>query len=150
MADITHGTWIKDGKAVDKVFSNGKQVYGRNLIKNGDIMYSWVGEYNIIIKDGVFVYVSASFVKGMYQIEARAIDDSIVGADFGWQWDGALQGESIKLSKDWQKATALFEYNIPLGLRVIGGLGLIELRFIKAEQGTTATPYSVAPEDLLK
>ncbi|AYH92122.1 hypothetical protein [Lactobacillus phage Dionysus] len=30
MADITHGTWIKDGKAVDKVFSNGRQVYGRN------------------------------------------------------------------------------------------------------------------------
>nr|WP_285806875.1 hypothetical protein [Lactiplantibacillus plantarum] len=25
MADITHGTWIKDGKAVDKVFSDGKQ-----------------------------------------------------------------------------------------------------------------------------
>lgn len=34
MADITHGTWIKDGKAVDKVFSNGRQVYGRNLIPN--------------------------------------------------------------------------------------------------------------------
>lgn len=33
MADITHGTWIKDGKAVDKVFSNGKQVYGRNLLQ---------------------------------------------------------------------------------------------------------------------
>ena len=32
MADITHGTWIKDGKAVDKVFSDGKQVYGRNLV----------------------------------------------------------------------------------------------------------------------
>lgn len=32
MADITHGTWIKDGKAVDNVFSNGKQVYGRNLV----------------------------------------------------------------------------------------------------------------------
>lgn len=32
MADITHGTWIKDGKAVDNVFSNGRQVYGRNLV----------------------------------------------------------------------------------------------------------------------
>ena len=31
MADITHGVWIKDGKAVDKVFSDSKQVYGRNL-----------------------------------------------------------------------------------------------------------------------
>ena len=32
MADITHGTWIKDGKAVDAVFSNGEIVYGRNLV----------------------------------------------------------------------------------------------------------------------
>ncbi|MCV3316319.1 hypothetical protein NVV78_10320 [Pediococcus ethanolidurans] len=32
MADITHGTWIKDGKAVDAVYQNGRQVYGRNLI----------------------------------------------------------------------------------------------------------------------
>lgn len=33
MADITHGTWIKDGTPVDKVFSNGVQVYGRNLFR---------------------------------------------------------------------------------------------------------------------
>ena len=32
MADITHGTWIKDGKAVDKVYSNGQQIYGRNML----------------------------------------------------------------------------------------------------------------------
>lgn len=36
MANITHGTWIKDGKAVDKVFSNGSQVYGRNLLLGTD------------------------------------------------------------------------------------------------------------------
>ncbi|MEY2351831.1 hypothetical protein [Lactiplantibacillus paraplantarum] len=36
MADVTHGTWIKDGTPVDKVFSNGKQVYGRNMITNSN------------------------------------------------------------------------------------------------------------------
>ncbi|KWT44596.1 hypothetical protein [Lactiplantibacillus plantarum] len=40
MADITHGTWIKDGKAVDKVFSKGKQVYGRNLLLNSDRQFT--------------------------------------------------------------------------------------------------------------
>lgn len=30
MADITHGTWIKDGKAVDAVYQKGIKVYGRN------------------------------------------------------------------------------------------------------------------------
>lgn len=34
MADITHGTWIKDGKAVDAVYQGGIKVYGRNLFKN--------------------------------------------------------------------------------------------------------------------
>ena len=32
MADITHGTWIKDGKAVDAAYQDGRQVYGRNLL----------------------------------------------------------------------------------------------------------------------
>ncbi|WP_063490449.1 hypothetical protein [Lactiplantibacillus plantarum] len=34
MADITHGTWIKDGKAVDAVYQSGVKVYGRNLLSN--------------------------------------------------------------------------------------------------------------------
>ncbi len=34
MADITHGTWIKDGKAVDAVYQDGVKVYGRNLLLN--------------------------------------------------------------------------------------------------------------------
>ncbi|MCT3557234.1 hypothetical protein EFR93_04780 [Lentilactobacillus buchneri] len=34
MADITHGTWIKDGKAVDAVYQSGVKVYGRNLLIN--------------------------------------------------------------------------------------------------------------------
>jgi len=34
MADITHGTWIKDGKAVDAVYQSGIKVYGRNLLRD--------------------------------------------------------------------------------------------------------------------
>lgn len=34
MADITHGTWIKDGKAVDAVYQNGVKAYGRNLLRD--------------------------------------------------------------------------------------------------------------------
>ena len=30
MSDITHGTWIKDGKVVDAVYQKGVKVYGRN------------------------------------------------------------------------------------------------------------------------
>ena len=42
MADITHGTWIKDGKAVDAVYQGGVKVYGRNLLTNtGNFSANW-------------------------------------------------------------------------------------------------------------
>lgn len=34
MANITHGTWIKDDKAVDAVYQSDVKVYGRNLLKD--------------------------------------------------------------------------------------------------------------------
>ena len=127
---------------------NNLSVGGRNLIKNGDIMYSWVGEHNVTTNDGALIYTQAPFAPAMYQIEVRAIDDSIIGADFGWQWGGELQGDTIKLTTDWQKASALLEFNKAIGLGVRGGLGLIELRFVKAEAGNIATDWTPAPEDV--
>lgn len=52
MADITHGTWIKDGKAVDKVFSNDIQVYGRNLIRSSEFNRFWSLPSQTTIVDG--------------------------------------------------------------------------------------------------
>jgi hypothetical protein len=34
VANITHGTWIKDGKAIDAVYQGGVKVYGRNLLRD--------------------------------------------------------------------------------------------------------------------
>ena len=42
MADITHGAWIKDGKAVDTVYQSGVKVYGRNLLANTSNDYTTV------------------------------------------------------------------------------------------------------------
>ncbi|AYJ42448.1 phage head spike fiber domain-containing protein [Lactiplantibacillus pentosus] len=42
MADITHGTWIKDGKAVDAIYQGGIKVYGRNLQTGTQ---DWQGEW---------------------------------------------------------------------------------------------------------
>lgn len=48
MADITHGTWIKDGKAVDIVYQSGVKIYSRNLLAdsgfesgNTPAKYAW-------------------------------------------------------------------------------------------------------------
>lgn len=106
-----------------------------NLIKESDPIYAWTGEHNVTTNRGAYVYMSAPYYPAMYQIEVRAIDDSIVGAEFGWQWGGSLKGDTVIISKEWQKATAYLETtsSMPIGLRVSGALGKIELRHIKAE-----------------
>lgn len=50
MADITHGTWIKDGKAVDAVYQRGVKVYGRNLLigsTDNVVHYNSVGGFTV-------------------------------------------------------------------------------------------------------
>ena len=121
---------------------------GRNLIKKSDPIYVWTGEHNVITNAGAFIYRTSPHYPAMYQIEVRAIDDSIVGAEFGWQWSGNIQGNPVIISKEWKKATAFLEEGLNIGLRVRGGFGNIELRHIKAEKGTKATGWTPAPEDL--
>lgn len=53
MADITHGTWIKDGKAVEAVCQSGIKVYGQNLYLNSKAIADSYG----INGDGVKVTV---------------------------------------------------------------------------------------------
>ena len=136
---------ISDGA---KALVDEIEIGGRNLIKNSDEIYSWVGEHNITKNTGAFIYITAPHYPAMYQIEVRAIDDSMVGAEFGWQWSGRIQGESVVLSKDWEKATAYLEKSSSIGLRAVSGQGLIELRHIKAEKGNKATDWTPAPEDI--
>lgn len=59
MADITHGTWIKDGKAVDAVYQDGVKVYGRNLLSNSSPEMSTVtasgwGDSTAAVATGVY------------------------------------------------------------------------------------------------
>ena len=50
MADITHGTWIKDGNAVDAVYQDGIKDYGRNLLLDSQTQTKneawWSGNYS--------------------------------------------------------------------------------------------------------
>ena len=122
---------------------------GRNLIKSTDDLHSWNGVVNVTTTAGAFVYTSYNYRPAIYQIEARAIDENMVGAEFAWQWSSVIQGDSIILSKEWQRVVSpVFDIDGAIGLRVLGGTGKIELRQIKAERGNKATPWTPALEDL--
>lgn len=77
MADITHGTWIKDGKAVDSVYQNGVQVYGRNLLLNTS------NELKTITNSGwgnsTSYYASGKYGAGRYYASAYIENTTSVG-----------------------------------------------------------------------
>lgn len=87
MADITHGTWIKDGKAVDKVFSNGRQVYSRNLLKGTKTPNSLTGS-NILNQGGTIYY----FANGKnIQNQGLSIGDTLT-CEFDWIVSNSTSG----------------------------------------------------------
>lgn len=194
MADITHGTWIKDGKAVDNVFSNGRQVYGRNLVAgtsnpftmgygiphtiwnadkkrteiylpttvtNGEVLPQNVDRSSFAVVAPGTTYTQSIYV---------STDAPLTGVDVKMTWfnygnghntDGKNDMSSISenvyritCTYTWptnrtDNTIRLFDiFNLTAAFDFTEGTFLYFYQ-PKFEQGTIATPYSLAPEDVL-
>lgn len=144
MADITHGTWIKDGTPVDKVFSNGKQVYGRNLFSVRD----WDAKPNLVSNFVPYMNIqlepsTAYTLTTNIGLESEGWADVFLFKDDenpGTETAGVSSGVGRTL-------TTSSTGNVKVGVR---NYSLSDgTNWIKLEKGTTATPYSLAPEDIL-
>ncbi|MBX0340561.1 hypothetical protein IMAU70010_00206 [Lactiplantibacillus plantarum] len=145
MADITHGTWIKDGTPVDKVFSNGSQVYGRNLFSvhdwdaKPDLASNFVPYMNIQLEPSTAYTLTTNI-----SLESEGWSDVFLFKDDetpGTQTSGVSSGVGRTL-------TTSSTGNVKVGVRnhsVSDGTN-----WVKLEKGTIATPWSLAPEDVLK
>ena len=163
MADITHGTWIKDGMAVDKVFSGGRQVYGRNLVK-GSYNCSWDFHSNVnatiqkITMDsgevalhvigtsnssGFYVWLTLPSGNNTTSVEVKGT--GIVNV-LGWE---GLHYTSMTPTSNWQRASITNSFDGKAHPFVFYGAMDVYVRLLKVEKGTVATPYSPAPEDIL-
>lgn len=197
MADITHGTWIKDGKAVDAAYQGGTKVYGRNLLHDTTTQSSndwfthnngWTpdtGTYlgSRIVKQafawGNARYAFSSLVpiinltdKYTYSIYVKVIgiDPSTLSDSYTIIWFSttlSTSGMRIKINtladNDWQQINTTFTFNTNVvdsskaydqSLRFELNNDLPDGAFIyfsapKLEKGTIATPYSIAPEDVM-
>lgn len=216
MADITHGTWIKDGKAVDKVFSNGRKVYGRNLLCNSDkLPYSGIwnnswstGQWRIagntndtddmkrtskeitdppqgekatvisytgIVRPSVNdislvainnIPISGNVTVSFWARQTSSVDTAFVSAF--WSGTGGMANTNAStvvwgatpyreflLPKDgsWARFWATFNvnnnYNVYIGAGNTGTSAEVQICLVKIETGTTATPWSLAPEDVM-
>lgn len=162
MADITHGTWIKDGKAVDAVYQSGVKTYGRNLALGTSTQVVQANVWNMQVADikydsslGKALCASvminnadhASVLKqGSAYIIVNTIDksgnvlSSVGGDNISYNANGLSQC-SVSIDDN----TAEFKVNIFTD-------NMSQNAFyscLKLEKGATATPYSLAPEDVI-
>lgn len=168
MADITHGTWIKDGKAVDSVYQGGVKVYGRNLL---------IGSTDNVVH---YTSVHGFTVWQSYVTQFNIGDTLNVGADISANITASpnhgdtvlkvflLSSEDIQIDyseyriPEGQAAHAFVQKTIPTGTASIlvkidngnfSGTVLPDVCAIShqfANTGSLVANWSPAPEDVLK
>ena len=171
MAIINGKALVKDGRPLDKVYSNGQLVYGRNLLDgtkdfSGTWVYlsSWVtdGIYKGLTvkkrtarweglskpftapKDGVYTF--SAYVKSSGNTANIFRYCSVNGQD-----KGELT-KSLGNNFDWTRdsLTLNLKANDIMRFRYeISGTGILWNAGHKWEFGSTATPWTPAPEDYI-
>ena len=161
MPTINGRACVANGKPVDKVFSNGKQVYGRNLLLNsrGKFQPNESTTDNYIVYSDSTVYMTQG---QQYTVHA----DASSGLVWYRYHDGSVESNRVVLwltdkagiwtiISDANTSTGTtFTWNSPSGtyyLRIntykLDNSGYAEN--VKLEQGDTATPWTPAPEDVM-
>ncbi|WP_076637023.1 phage head spike fiber domain-containing protein [Lactiplantibacillus plantarum] len=178
MADITHGAWIKDGKAVDAVYQSGVKVYGRNLYidtRDFDNPSAWTNWSNFYKTGEKFNGLAVMGMKGDWGGLGQTIQTK-KGETYTFSIYARYQsgtgksnvynipnGSTVKVSQGsfqfslnetWQRISATFtilaDGVIDTSLaRTNNNTNTLLIAGPKLERGTIATPHSIAPEDIL-
>ena len=178
MADITHGTWIKDGKAVDAVYQSGTKVYGRNLYLNSKAIPDNYGG-----SSGVTVEAFDSNTN-MWHIVAEKGSGSLIGLYlYTYANDKIPNNSDWSYSADVKGTGKAVEFGIEAGNKnpIVGTIGSawsrisqtgkidevkhktivmyfdstnspidVYIKLPKLELSKTPTPWTPAPKEVLK
>ena len=177
MPTINGRACVANGVPVDKVFSNGKQVYGRNLYvdtKSLNVSYywaNWLSSYKTEEKfngltvmgmkidwGGLGQHIQAK--KGeIYTFSAYARYESGTGNSsiFFQSASGNNTNpvnSNFSLNETWQRIKRTFTVTADSEIivrmeRSADNTNTLLIAGIKLERGDTATPYSLAPEDVM-
>jgi len=194
MADITHGTWIKDGKAIDAVYQGGVKVYGRNLragtgnsftmgygipntvwnagkkrteislpttVTNWEVLPQNVDRSSFAVVTPGMTYTQSIYVSTDAPLTGTAVEVTWFNYENGHTVAGETNMPSVSenvyritCTYTWptnrtDNTLRLFDiYNLTAVFDFTKGTFLYFYQ-PKFEQGTIATPYSLAPEDIL-
>lgn len=164
MATINGMALVKDGKPLDKVFSNGRQVYGRNLVM-GSYGSSWSftnskgatiqkvtmdsGEVALhVISTDIFSGFYAWFnipTSGDYTL---SVDVKGTGKVSYLGWDG-ISTASMTPTSNWQRVSRTGSFDSKSRPFVLYGIMDVYVRLLKVDKGSIATPWTQAPEDYI-
>lgn len=177
MADITHGTWIKDGKAVDAVYQNGVKVYGRNLILNSANLSgfsTWVADGNkptttadgsemtIVTKHGGLNINSANLSKNLPNVgDTVTISVEAKGTatlQFNYQnGNGYVGQQQFTVTDEYKRYFAQYTWD-PINASVNQQFVIFTsdstdatliIKNSELEVGNVATDWTPAPEDVM-
>ena len=173
MPTINGGACVVNDKPVDKVYSNGVQVYGRNLLKNtsdfSSNWSSWPETYSVSKDIKYNEYPSIMFIPTSrpvnlaMQIIMGTLNQSQYVASFWAKADnagdraytelfGSQGAKDFVLTTNWVCYTAILTstqndttcyFGVPFGNK-----GNVYIALPKLEKGTTTTPWTPAPEDI--
>jgi hypothetical protein len=164
MADITHGTWIKDGKPVDAVYQGGVKVYGRNLLTgtSADLQTSPYAHDN---SHGGFIYnFSSDNLSTLLgnKITTRAFIHNTtthtVNLVMWTNYGGVIVGTDVPAGTE---GYSTINYSVPSNSDTWGNITIrayaenaeingVPYKEFKSEKGSVSTPWTPAPEDILK
>lgn len=202
MSTINGNVCVVDGVAVDKVFSNGKQVYGRNLLLDSKTQMrkpswfwkntGWIEDWGTYLGSNIFrtnsPWSNAKYSykdlldRGVinttddftYSVYFRVVGEDPAGMSYAnimffsatttknnfipMQLTSLKEGQwarvviSFKFKDFEYDPTKDYDYSIRLEMTASPKVAGAHYEFgaPKLEKGSVATPYSIAPEDLLK
>ena len=162
MPTINGKVCVVNGTPVDKVFSNGKQVYGRNLIVRSDLKYAYINRDN-----GTNNYDGSDFISDDYIATNGETVFTFSSPDYVFKGSGnhsLAMYDSDKNFLGWQSITSPTQtlskpnaayIRFSINFTDEGGASdhlsdWLDNHRYKLEKGSIATPYLPAPEDVLK
>lgn len=161
MPTINGRACVVNGTPVDKVFSNGQQVYGRNLIRgsydfsctynNNDATIQKVtmdsGEAALHVvgtKNWSGFNILVDFPSGNYTVSVDVKGTGIVN-HIGWE---TISVASMTPTSDWQRVSRAGTLDGKQHALIFYGIMDVYVRLFKVEKGSVATPWTPAPEDV--